>query len=85
MATQFRKGDLVEVRTAQEILATLDDRGELAGQPFMPEMIASIGRRYHVLARAERVCDTITYGHTRRWSSTVAVVSSVSRSLPIGR
>jgi hypothetical protein len=29
-------GELVEVRSAQEILATLDENGELDGLPFMP-------------------------------------------------
>jgi hypothetical protein len=71
VSAQLSKGDLVEVRTAEEILLTLDERGELAGQPFMPEMIAFIGRRYRVVARAERVCDTIGYGHTRRMVDTV--------------
>ncbi len=59
---KLRKGDVVEVRTAAEILATLDDRGELDALPFMPEMVAMCGRRFTVAARTERICDTITGG-----------------------
>src|SRR5919106_4742833 len=35
----LRRGDLVEVRPAGEILATLDEHGALDGPPFMPEMV----------------------------------------------
>jgi hypothetical protein len=35
----LRVGELVEVRNAAEILATLDDKGELHALPFMPEML----------------------------------------------
>ena len=34
----LRVGELVEVRSEDEILATLDVDGELEGLPFMPEM-----------------------------------------------
>ncbi len=55
----FRKGDLVEVRSAAEILRTLDAQGALDAMPFMPEMIPYCGRRFTVDRRAEKVCDTI--------------------------
>lgn len=58
----LRKGDLVEVRSAAEILATLDERGELDALPFMPEMVPMCGRRFTVAARADRVCDTVSGG-----------------------
>src|SRR5579859_4615199 len=67
----LRRGDLVEVRSAAEILATLDDRGELEAVPFMPEMIRSCGQRFKVTARAERVCDTIVWPGTRSMADTV--------------
>ena len=38
--SQFRAGDLVEIRSREEILATLDEHGRLDGMPFMPEMLA---------------------------------------------
>ena len=57
----LRRGDTVEVRTAQEILATLDERGQLDALPFMPEMVPYCGRRLTVDRRASKVCDTIAY------------------------
>jgi hypothetical protein len=54
----LRKGDLVEVRSAGEILATLDEQGMLDGMPFMPEMVGYCGRRFEVDRRVDRVCDT---------------------------
>jgi hypothetical protein len=53
---RFARGDWVEVRPADEILATLDGAGALAGLPFMPEMAAFCGRRLRVARRAEMVC-----------------------------
>src|SRR5262245_66634825 len=55
----LRRGNFVEVRSAGEILATLDDRGALGAMPFMPEMIPYLGRRFTVSARADKICDTI--------------------------
>jgi hypothetical protein len=67
----FRRGDLVEVRSPVEILATLDASGVLDGLPFMPEMAAMCGRRFTVERRAERVCDTVHYSGTRRLADAV--------------
>lgn len=67
----MRRGDLVEVRPATEILATLDSDGCLEGVPFMPEMLRHIGRRFTVEARVERACDTITQTGARRMPRTV--------------
>ncbi|MFD4183423.1 hypothetical protein [Rhodococcus sp. NPDC058514] len=55
----LRVGDLVEVRSAEEILATLDKRGELENLPFMPEMLEFCGRRLTVHKVAHKLCDTI--------------------------
>jgi hypothetical protein len=49
-------GDWVVVRTAEEIAATLDARGELDGLPFMAEMAPFCGRRLKVKRRADRTC-----------------------------
>ena len=67
----LRKGDCVEVRSPAEILATLDERGMLAGLPFMPEMAAYCGRRFVVDRRADKICDTIKYTGSRRLPDTV--------------
>jgi hypothetical protein len=62
----LRRGDVVEVRSPGEILATLDERGTLDDLPFMPEMAAFCGRRFLVDVRTERVCDTVRYTGSRR-------------------
>ena len=70
-ADQLRRGDPVEVRTAAEILATLDEHGALDALPFMPEMVAYCGRRFVVDRRAEKVCDTIQDLNSRRMTDCV--------------
>jgi hypothetical protein len=55
----LRIGELVEVRSEREILATLDQRGRLDGLPFMPEMLQFAGKRVRVYKRAVKACDTI--------------------------
>ena len=70
MPRPLRKGDVVTVRMPEEILATLDERGELDGLPFMPEMVPMCGQSFRVSSRAERVCDTIG-GGSRSMDSTV--------------
>lgn len=67
----LRVGDLVEVRDEAEIRATLDDRGELDGLPFMPEMLAYLGSRLTVSKVAFKVCDNIARTGMRRMVSAV--------------
>ncbi|MEV5573485.1 hypothetical protein AB0L06_25870 [Spirillospora sp. NPDC052269] len=67
----LKAGDVVEVRGAEEILATLDERGELDGLPFMPEMLAYCGRRMTVHKVAHKLCDTISRSGMRRMESAV--------------
>jgi hypothetical protein len=62
----LRAGDLVEVRRAEEILATLDQHGALDGLPFMPEMLDFCGRQFPVFRRADKTCDTIAGGGKSR-------------------
>jgi hypothetical protein len=59
-ALNLRCGELVEVRSEEEILATLDANGELEGLPFMPELLQFCGRRLRVYRRADKTCDTIS-------------------------
>jgi hypothetical protein len=56
----LRPGEMVEVRSLPEILATLDERGCLDGLPFMPEMAAFCGHRVPVHRRVEKVWE---YAH----------------------
>jgi hypothetical protein len=55
---RFRNGEFVEVRTKEEILASLDENGELDSLPFMPEMLKYCGQRVRVYRQAHRLCDT---------------------------
>ena len=52
-------GEWVEVRSKEDILATLDSNGHLDGMPFMPEMFAFCGKRFQVYKRAHKTCDTV--------------------------
>ena len=67
----LRPGDVVEVRSAAEILATLDSDAALDRMPFMPEMVPHIGRRYRVTRRVDKICDTIAATGSRRMHATV--------------
>lgn len=70
--SRFRAGDLVEVRSKGEILATLDDRGCFGGLPFMPEMLQYCGKHFRVGAVAHKTCDMIDRpGTLRRFDGTV--------------
>ena len=68
---EFRVGQLVEVRSAEEIMATLDENGELDSLPFMPEMLRYCGRRLRVSKVANKLCDTMTRSGIRRMSDAV--------------
>ena len=67
----LRVGDLVEVRSEKEILATLDEQGAIDGMPFMPEMLDFCGKRFRVGKRADKTCNTITVMESRRIYDTV--------------
>ena len=54
--TKFFPGDLVKVRSLDEILATLDEKGTLGKLPFMPEMREFCGRQFRVSRRAFKTC-----------------------------
>ncbi|WP_345410374.1 hypothetical protein [Actinomycetospora chlora] len=67
----FSIGEVVEVKPAEEILAGLDERGELDALPFMPEMLPFCGRRFVVDSIAHKTCDTATWTGLRRLEDTV--------------
>jgi hypothetical protein len=68
---QLRRGDLVQLRSPAEILATLDETGALDGVPFMPEMLTFLGDHHVVSARVERACDTVNPARACRMPDTV--------------
>ncbi|MGZ6949585.1 MAG: hypothetical protein ACXVJY_16045, partial [Ilumatobacteraceae bacterium] len=57
---RLRAGEMVEVRSLPEILATLDERGCLEGMSFMPEMAIYCGHRFPVHRRVDKVWE---YAH----------------------
>jgi hypothetical protein len=67
----LRVGELVEVRSEEDILATLDDNGELDALPFMPEMLQYCGQRFTVYKVAHKLCDTMTATGMRRMRDAV--------------
>src|SRR5260370_14772708 len=54
---KLKAGEWVEVRSREEILATLDERGCLNGAPFMPEMLSCCNQKFRVFKRADKTCD----------------------------
>lgn len=71
MPSPLRRGDVVEVRSAAEILATLDERGAMESLPFMAEMVPHCGERLTVDALAQRMCDRIEWTGSRHIPDTV--------------
>jgi hypothetical protein len=51
----FRRGDWVQIRSLEEIRATLDAEGRLDGLPFMPEQTPYCGQRFQIYRRADWV------------------------------
>ena len=62
----LRAGEVVEVRSREEILATLDENGRLDNLPFMPEMLEYCGKKLKVYKRAHKTCDNIKAWSLRR-------------------
>jgi hypothetical protein len=67
----LKTGEVVEVRSEAEILATLDERGEFESLPFMPEMLKFCGQRLTVDKRAFKLCDTIEVTGLHRMENAV--------------
>jgi hypothetical protein len=62
----LKAGEWVEVRSREEIIATLDANGSLDGMPFMPEMLEFCGQPLRVFKRAHKTCDTAEKSGGRR-------------------
>lgn len=63
----LRAGDWVEVLSPEQVQATLDGDGTLAGLPFMPEMARLCGRRFRVARRVEKTCHDVHQGGAREF------------------
>jgi hypothetical protein len=70
-ARTLQPGDLVRVRSAREILATLDEDGTVGGIPFMPEMVQYVDRRFRVSKRVEKICWYTAESSSRKLPDTV--------------
>ena len=57
----MQSGDIVRVRTQEEIKATLDSRNELKGCLFMSEMWEYCGTEQRVLKQVEQFLDERNY------------------------
>ena len=64
-------GEMVEVRSLPEILATLDEHGRLDALPFMPEMVAYCGNRFVVHRRVDKVWEYAHATGLRRFHNAV--------------
>jgi hypothetical protein len=60
MTVRLRPGDIVEVKSPEEILETLDADGTLDRLPFMPEMMEFCGQRFPVSRRVLKICTSGT-------------------------
>ena len=67
----LRAGEWVEVKSKDEILETLNEKGQLEGLPFMPEMFLYCGQRFRVFKRAHKTCDPPNGMGGRRMRSAV--------------
>ena len=63
---EFRVGDVVRVKSAAEIAASLTPSGTLAGLPFMEEMLPFCGGSHTVQKSAHKTCDSLVQTRIRR-------------------
>lgn len=69
--SDLKVGDWVVVRSAREILATLDESACLEELPFMPQMLRYCGGRFRVRKRAHKMCDTVLATGGRQMANAV--------------
>ncbi|MCL5006097.1 MAG: hypothetical protein M1404_06150 [Acidobacteria bacterium] len=77
-------GELVEVKTVDEILATLDSSGRNRGLGFPPEMREYCGRQMRVMRRVQKICLESKPGILRKLKNTVLLEGSVCQGGGIG-
>src|ERR1700739_2872437 len=65
----MKTGQWVEVRTKEEILRTLDKRGQLEGLPFMPQMFEYCGKRFRIYKVAHKTCDSVIVNGALQYKS----------------
>ncbi len=70
-ALELKVGDWVAVRSACEILATLDESACLDELPFMPQMLQHCGKKLRVAKLAHKMCDTVHGTGARKMNDAV--------------
>ena len=71
----LKAGDWVQIRSKDEILETLDEKGRLDGLPFMPQMFGFCGQRFQVVKSAHKTCDMVNQSGGRALPGTVRALS----------
>jgi hypothetical protein len=71
----LQPGELVEVKSKEEIIATLDSLGRNRGLYFTPEMVQYCGRKLRVLKRLDKMVNEKT-GEMRKIANTVLLEGS---------
>lgn len=67
----LKAGDWVQIRSKDEILESLDEKGRFDGLPFMPQMFDFCGQRFQVVKSAHKTCDTVNKSGGRLLPDTV--------------
>jgi hypothetical protein len=68
---KLKAGDLVEVRSPEEIRSSVDEGGRTDAMPFMPEMLQFCGQRFRVQSIAHKTCDNIKPWNMRKVENAV--------------
>jgi hypothetical protein len=72
----LKAGDWVEVKSAKEIFATLDERGKHRGLTFSQEMMKFCGKRFKVFRVLDKICMEST-GELRRMKTPTVMLEGV--------
>jgi len=80
---ELEAGELVEVKTLQEIMTTLDGKGRYKGLVFTPEMAQHCGKQYRVFKRLELMFDEY-HKSQRRVKNTVLLENVVCQGAGLG-
>jgi hypothetical protein len=80
----LQPGEIVEVKSAEEIRGTLDANGKNRNLGFMPEMWDYCGRQLRVLKRVEKICLENEPRTVRRLENTVILEGAFCKGSGIG-
>ncbi len=80
----LQPGEIVEVKSEEEIRRTLDASGKNRNLGFMPEMWSYCGRRLPVLKRVEKICLENEPRTVRRLENTVILEGAFCKGSGIG-